>query len=112
MQMTKQMMIVGENLKSAKDKNYIQYTYDNIINSLLDYEGVATHIEFDKNDDTFKIKFNLKICKHGDLLLVLILEYLKTILETEDNVNITVNEQEQSTRGIIYRIYKYEATEQ
>ena len=95
-----------------QQKTKITFNTPTTIYSLLDYEGVATHIEFDKTDNEFKIKFNLKICKHGDLLLVLILEYLKTILETEDNVNITVNEQEQSTRGIIYRIYKYEAAEQ
>lgn len=109
MQMEKQLTIVGDNIKLANDKKYVFETYENMLNSLFDFEGIATKIKFDKTDNSFKLQFNLKVCKDGDLLWILLIEYIKTITETEDNVNIMIDEIEQTGKGTTYRLYKYKS---
>ena len=104
--MTKEIEITVKRIKKAKDKTYVFYTYENIINSIFDYDCVSK-LKFDKDTDSFHIEFDLKVCRGGDLLWILIKEYLITILETEANVDIEIMEREQKGIGVAYKMYRY-----
>lgn len=104
--MTKEIEINVKRIKKAKDKTYVFYTYENIINSIFDYDCVSK-LKFDKDTDSFHIEFDLKVCRGGDLLWILIKEYLITILETEANVDIEIMEREQKGIGVVYKMYRY-----
>ena len=104
--MNKEIEINVKRIKKAKDKTYVFYTYENIINSIFDYDCVSK-LKFDKDTDSFHIEFDLKVCRCGDLLWILIKEYLITILETEANVDIEIMEREQKGIGVVYKMYRY-----
>lgn len=107
MQMEKQLMVEVTNINNAQDKKFCFETFDSIINSLLDFEGIATKIRFNKTDDAFDIRFNLKVCKTGDMIWVLIKEFLSCISQTEENVNIIINEEENDQYGTTYKFLRY-----
>jgi hypothetical protein len=106
--MTKQIKVIIDNIKKAKDKKFIDEICNNILESLNDWEKEATKIYFEKDTNTFIVKFNLRVSKTGDLLSVLIREWLNLCIETEPNLFISINEvEEHSERGVTYKIFSY-----
>lgn len=106
--MTKQIKIVIDNIKKAKDKNFIDEICNNILDSLNDWENEATKIFFERDKNTFIVKYNLRVSKTGDLLSVLIREWLNLCIETEPNLFISINEiEEHAPKGVTYKIFSY-----
>ena len=104
--MTKELEINVKRIKKAHDKKYCFETYESILSSIFDFDCVS-NLKFDKDTDSFHIGFNMKVCRGGDLLWILIKEYLSTILETEANVDIEITEREQKGIGVVYKMYRY-----
>ena len=104
--MTKELEINVKRIKKAHDKKYCFETYESILSSIFDFDCVS-NLKFDKDTDSFHIEFNMKVCRGGDLLWILIKEYLSTILETEANVDIEITEREQKGIGVVYKMYRY-----
>ena len=104
--MTKEIEINVKRIKKAHDKKYCFETYESILSSIFDFECVS-NLKFDKDTDSFHIEFNMKVCRGGDLLWILIKEYLSTIIETESNVDIEITEREQKGIGVVYKMYRY-----
>ena len=104
--MTKEIEINVKRIKKAHDKKYCFETYESILSSIFDFECVS-NLKFDKDTDSFHIEFNMKVCRGGDLLWILIKEYLSTIIETEANVDIEITEREQKGIGVVYKMYRY-----
>lgn len=104
--MTKELEINVKRIKKAHDKKYCFETYESILSSIFDFDCVS-NLKFDKDTDSFHIEFNMKVCRGGDLLWILIKEYLSTILETESNVDIEITEREQKGIGVVYKMYRY-----
>ena len=110
--MKKRINITADNISKAKDKQYVFYTYELMIKSLYDYQDIVTKIFFDKTCSSFTLSFTLKICKTGDMLWILMKEFLSTILETEDKVAISISEVYEGCKsGIIYKFYNYVPTD-
>ena len=111
--MQKRVKITANNINKAQDKQYVFYTYELMIKSLYDYQDIVTKIFFDKTGGSFTLAFTLKICKTGDMLWILMKEFLSTILETENKVAISISEVDEGcTSGIIYKFYNYVPTEE
>ena len=104
--MTKELEINVKRIKKAHDKKYCFETYESILSSIFDFDCVS-NLKFDKDTDSFHIEFNMKVCRGGDLLWILVKEYLSTILETEANVDIEITEREQKGIGVVYKMYRY-----
>lgn len=104
--MTKEIEIKADNIKRAKDKKYVFETYESILNSIFDFDCVS-NLRFEKDNNSFHILFSLHICKQGDLLWVLIKEYLSCIKQTEEQVELQIDEVEQDGIGMSYRLFKY-----
>ena len=111
MLMTKKITLIVDGIKKANDKPYIFDIYSTILTSLNDYFGTASNIFFDKTEDSFIIKFTLKVCRTGDMLWILFKELLQCIRESEDKVDISISEVEQNGLGTVYKLYKYKANE-
>ena len=107
--MEKRVSLMIDNITKANDQNFVYYTIDNIIETLYDWEGTVTRVHFDRTPTSFAIFFYLKVCKNGDLLWVLLKEFLSTILETEENVDITIDEVEEDGNGMTIKLFKYKA---
>lgn len=106
--MTKQIKVIIDNIKKSNDKNFIEEVCDNILESLNDCNKEATKILFEKNKNTFFVKFNLHVSKNGDLLYILIREWLNLCIETEPNLFISINEiEEHSEKGVTYKLFSY-----
>ena len=104
--MTKDVEIKASNIKKAKDKKYVFDTYESILDAIFDFDCVS-NIRFEKDNNSFNIRFDLKICKSGDLLWVLIKEFLSTIKQTEEYVELQIDEVEPDGIGMTYRLYRY-----
>jgi hypothetical protein len=104
--MSKDIQIKVTNIKKSKDRKYIFETCENIIESLFEYD-CASNLKFNKDDNSFNIDFVLQICKSGDMLWILLKEWLVTILESEQYVDVEITEREQSGIGIVYKMYRY-----
>ena len=104
--MTKELEINVKRIKKAHDKKYCFETYESILSSIFDFDCVS-NLKFGKDTDSFHIEFNMKVCRGGDLLWILIKEYLSTIIETEANVDIEITEREQKGIGVVYKMYRY-----
>ena len=112
MTMQKRVKINANNINKAQDKQYVFYTYELMIKSLYDYQDIVTKIFFDKTGGSFTLAFTLKICKTGDMLWILMKEFLSTILETENKVAISISEVDEGCKsGIIYKFYNYVPTD-
>lgn len=106
--MTKQIKIVIDNIKKSNDKNFVDEICNNILDSLNDWENEATKIFFERDKNTFIVKYNLRVSKTGDLLSVLIREWLNLCIETEPNLFISINEiEEHAPKGVTYKIFSY-----
>ena len=105
--MQKRINITADNISKAKDKQYVFYTYELMLKSLYDYQDIVTKIFFDKTCSSFTLS-----CKKGDMLWILMKEFLSTILETEDKVAISISEVDEGCKsGIIYKFYNYVPTD-
>lgn len=104
--MTKEIEINADNIRKAKDKRYVFDTYENIIDSIFDFDCVS-NLTFEKDNNSFHIKFDLVVCKSGDLLWVLIKEFLSCIKQTEEQVQLQIDEVEPDGIGMTYRLLKY-----
>ena len=104
--MTKDIEIKASNIKKARDKKYVFDTYENILDSLYDFNCVS-NLRFNKDNNSFNIRFDLKVCKSGDLLWVLIKEFLSCIKQTEEQVELQIDEVEPDGIGMTYRLFKY-----
>lgn len=106
--MTKHIKLIVDRITKAKDKKYVNDTIDSIIDSLHDFPSIVEHIGLSREKDIFYIKFDMKVSKTGDLVFVLVKEWLSTIYETEPKLSISINEiEEDSDRGITYRFFDY-----
>lgn len=106
--MTKQIKIVIDNIKKSHDKNFVDEICNNILDSLNDWENEATKIFFERDKNTFIVKYNLRVSKTGDLLACLIREWLNLCIETEPNLFISINEiEEHAPKGVTYKIFSY-----
>lgn len=104
--MTKEIEINADNIRKAKDKKYVFETYESILESIFDFDCVSD-LAFGKDNNSFSIIFKLKVCKSGDLLWVLIKEYLSCIKQTEEQVELEISEREQDGIGVTYKLFKY-----
>lgn len=107
--MTKQIKVIIEHITRARDKKYVNQTIDNIIDSLYDFPYAVSNIGFTRDKDLFYIKFNLKVCKTGDMVWCLIHEFLSCIVQTENKVNITIDSIEEGEIGTTYKLYAYKS---
>lgn len=107
MEMTRRLTICCDNINKASDKNFIFMTYDLMLEMLLDHDDTVSNIKFDKTNNSFFLMFTLKVSKKGDLIRILMQDYLSTILETEDKVNITLDDVEEGEKGVRYHIFAY-----
>ena len=106
--MTKQIKIVIDNIRKSHDKNFVDEICNNILDSLNDWENEATKIFFERDKNTFIVKYNLRVSKMGDLLGCLIREWLNLCIETEPNLFISINEiEEHAPKGVTYKIFSY-----
>ena len=106
--MTKHIRLKVDKITKGSDVKYINDTIDSIVESLHDFEGIVTKIGIARVKDYFVVTFDLKVSKTGDLVFVLIKEWLNTIYETENNVQISISEiEDNSDRGITYRFFDY-----
>ena len=105
--MTKKIKVIIENIQRAKDKHYVNDTIDAIVDSLHDFPNTISNIGLYRDKQTFYTTFNLKVSKIGDMVFVLIQEFLSCIKQTEQNVDITIDSVEDGNVGVTYKIYSY-----
>ena len=106
--MTKKIKVIIDNIQRACDKRFIDEICNNILESLNDWNKEVSKIFFEKTKNTFIVKFNLHISKTGDLLSVLIREWLNLCIETEPKLFISINEiEEHSEKGVTYKLFSY-----
>ena len=106
--MTKHIILIVENIKRARDKKYVNEIIDAISDSLTDFPDTVGKINISRDKDLFYTAFDIKICKTGDLFFVLLQEFLSTIIQTEDKVEVTMQVVEETEiNGIQYKLSKY-----
>ena len=106
--MTKKLEISVRNINKANDKNFIFYIYESLLNNLFKENKSVRHIYCLREKDFWEIRFDLIVGKYGDLTWILCKENLNCIAETEDNIDITINEIEQFGSGTTYKMIKYQ----
>ena len=107
--MTKRIKVIIENIQRAKDKHYVNETIDAIVDSLHDFPNTISNIGLYRDKQTFYTTFNLKVSKIGDMAFVLIQEFLSTIVQTENKVDITIDSVEENNIGTTYKLFNYRA---
>jgi len=105
--MTKHIKIRIDRISKCKDKKYVHEIADSMIESLHDFPTTASKIGIFRDTDTFIVKFDLKISKTGDLLWILIKEFLSCIRQTEDEAELSISEIEDGETGVTYKLYNY-----
>ena len=106
--MTKHVNLIITNIKKAKDKRFVNDIIDAISDSLTDFPDTVGKINISRDKDLFYTAFDIKICKTGDLFFVLLQEFLSTIIQTEDKVEVTMQVvEEKSINGIQYKLSKF-----
>lgn len=109
--MTKKIKVIIENIQRAKDKHYVNETIDAIVDSLHDFPNTISNIGLYRDKQTFYTTFNLKVSKIGDMCWCLIQEFLSTIVQTANKVDITIDSVEEGEVGITYKLYAYKSKE-
>ena len=108
MKMTKRLTIIANDIDKAEDLDYVNDTYDAIISSLCDYADIVSNLFFEKNEKLFLIKCTIKVCKEGDLLRILIFEFLSCIRQTENKIGLSISEADEGCpTGVIYKFYNF-----
>ena len=109
-EMTKRIKLNVTNIEKAKDRNFVFYIYDSLLNSLLSNNDAVKHIYCLKEQNEWNIEFDLTIGKRGDFTWVLMRENLACIAETEPDVNITIYDIEDAGCGVVYKMYRHNKT--
>lgn len=106
--MTKKIRIVIDDVRKSEDANFVNETVNNIIESLYDHPKDVSKILIDKTRNSYIIEFQLRVSKTGDLIFILIKEWLALLLETEHNILISLTETEENADiGITYKFFIY-----
>ena len=105
--MVKRVELEVSNIQKANDRNFIFYIFESLLNSLLKDNKSVQHVGFEREKDYWSIKFDLNVGRFGDLTWILCKENLNCIAETEDNVDITINEIEELGSGTTYKLLRY-----
>lgn len=106
-EMCKHIEIRVSNIKKANDRDFIFYIYESLLNSLFNENKAVKHIYCLRETDYWDINFDLTVGRLGDLTWILCKENLNCIAETEDNIDITINEIEEVGSGTTYKLVKY-----
>lgn len=107
-EMTKKIKVTVSNIREAKDKNFVFYIYDSLLENLLNEGNTAvSHVSFEKDKNEWDIGFDLKVSKIGDLTWVLMRENLACIIETEPKVTIKIQDEESEGTGVMYIMQRY-----
>lgn len=94
--MTKHIKLRIERILKCADKKYVNDVIDSIVDSLHDFPNTVERIGLERDNDTFIVKFDLKVSKTGDHLLILLEEWLSCILQTEPNINVSIFSHEET----------------
>ena len=105
--MTKKIKVIIDNINHAKDRKYVNEVIDAIVDSLHDFPNTISNIGLYRDKTTFYTTFNLKVSKIGDLAFILIQEFLSTIVQTENKVDITIDSVEDDNIGTTYKLFSY-----
>ncbi len=106
--MQKHITLIVENIKKAKDKKFVNEIIDAISDALSDFPNTVGKINISRDKDLFYTAFNIKVSKTGDLFFVLLQEFLSTIIQTEDRVEIIMQVvEDQEISGIQYKLSKF-----
>lgn len=100
--MTKRIKLEVSNIDKAQDKNFVFYIYESLLDNLLNDNKSVSKIYCLRESDNWKIEFDLKIGRHGDLTWVLMRENLYLIAETEPEVSVRIIDIEDEGTGVIY----------
>lgn len=111
--MTKHIKLRIERITKCKDKKYVDDVIDSIIDSLHDFPNTVEKIGLCRNKDMFIVKFDLKVSKLGDLVWMLVKEFMSTIYETEPLIELSISETEDKAQtGITYKFFTYKPHEE
>jgi hypothetical protein len=111
--MTKHIRLRIERITKCKDKKYVDDVIDSIIDSLHDFPNTVEKIGLCRNKDMFIVKFDLKVSKLGDLVWMLVKEFMSTIYETEPLIELSISETEDKAQtGITYKFFTYKPHEE
>ena len=106
--MTKEIKIVVDNIQKAKDINFVNNTIDSIIESMHDFPKEVSKLSFERDHNSSFVKFTLRVSKTGDMIFILIKEWLNLCLETEPSLFISISEiEEKALTGTTYRFFTY-----
>ena len=106
--MQKHITLIVDNIKKAKDKRFVNDIIDAISDSLTDFPDTVGKINISRDKDLFYTAFDIKVSKLGDLYFCLLQEFLSTIVQTEEKVEVTMQVvEEQSINGIEYKLSKF-----
>lgn len=106
--MTKHIKLRVERILKCADKKYVNDVIDSIIDSLHDFPNTVERIGLERDNDTFIVTFDLRVSKTGDMVFILIKEWLNTIYETEPNAELSISEIEQDSKiGVTYKFFNY-----
>lgn len=96
----KKITFILDDLDKAADKQYVKDVIDSIIDSLYDFPSYVTKVAIDRNKTNTNIMFNLAICRTGDVIFALLIEWASCITQTEDNIRISILIEEDDTKPI------------
>ena len=105
--MTKRIKIKVSEIDKAKDKNFVFYIYESLLNNLLYENKSVSHIYCLREKNEWNIEYTLKIGRMGDLTWCLMRENLYLIAETEPNVIISIIDIEDEGTGVIFNLRPY-----
>ena len=103
--LTKKITIAIDNLDKADDKAYCNDAIDGIIDTIFDFPSYVTNISLDKTNAHVYIKFDLGISHTGDMVEILIIEWLSTISQTENKVQTKIKIEEEESKPIWCEIH-------
>lgn len=104
--MQKRLELCADDINHARDKSFVNFVYESLIDIILS-NSESSDLDFCKNAKSFKISFNLRVSKEGDLLWMLCKEFMSLIKQTEEKVQLQINEIEEDGDGTTYKIFKY-----
>lgn len=88
------------NLRQANSLEYCYYIGDCIIDTLLSTEDVR-NVYFERDRSFLLISFDVKICKTSDYICTIVKEYLISLLEKNNKLNVQVESKEDISDYII-----------
>ena len=101
-QMTKRIKVKITNIEKAKDKNFITYIYESLLNNLLQDNPAVSHVYCLREPNECNLEYTLKVGRQGDFTWCLMRENLYLIAETEPDVAITIIDIEEEGTGVVF----------